>query len=208
MQKAARKNLKITDDVPALGTSSSVLGMASLPSSLKSLRQKRDLTLMELSERAGVSKAMISKIERGESVPTATVLGKLAAGLEVGLTQLIGGPERRSDIQVLKPFDQAVFRDPDSGFERRSLSPITGDRRVDFALNVLPPRSSVSFPAHEAGVRECLYVSKGRISVIVNDATFKLRKGESISFNSDARHQFVNNESETAEFFIVIDRSY
>src|SRR5437879_6234902 len=67
------------------------LPLARLPENLRRIRRERHLTMDALSLRCGVSRAMISKIERGDSVPTATVLGKLAAGLEIGLSHLLGG---------------------------------------------------------------------------------------------------------------------
>src|SRR3954466_1826996 len=90
---------------------------------LRQLRHERGFTLDALSDRSLVSRAMISKIERGAAIPTATVLGKLAAALEVGLSQLVGDARPRQPT-LLPAIEQAVYRDPESGLERRSLSPV------------------------------------------------------------------------------------
>ena len=135
---------------------------AELGPNLRHMRQEKNLTLDELAIRSGVSRAMISKIERGKSAPTATVLGKLAKGLNAGLSQLIGGYRQREPM-LLSPFEQPVFRDPQSGLERRSLSPLFPDRRVDFVVNTLPVQGSVAFPPHHQGVEEYLYVNRGTL---------------------------------------------
>lgn len=179
-------------------------GLARLPENLRRLRKERGLTLDEFSLRCGVSRAMISKIERGVSVPSATILGKLAAGLQIGLSGLLGGQLQRQSMLV-PPGEQPLFRDPESGLERRSLSPLFPDRAVDFALNTLPPRRSVSFPAHHHGVEEYLYVAKGILRVVVADASFMVSAGSTLFYPADVVHEFHNDSDETISFFIVID---
>jgi transcriptional regulator with XRE-family HTH domain len=179
---------------------------ADLGSNLRRLRLEKKLTLEGLAQLSGVSRAMISKIERGSSAPTATVLGKLAAGLNTGLSRLVGGYHKREPL-LLSPFEQPVFRDPESGLERRSLSPLFPDRMVDFVVNTLPPRASVAFPPHHHGIEEYLYVSRGSIAVVVGEKRFEVPAGSSLFYHGDTRHEFHNIGSETAEFFIVIDEN-
>lgn len=69
------------------------MNASSLPASLKGQRTGQSLTIEQLSKRSGVSRAMISKIERGEATPTTSTLGKLAAALDVSISQMIGGPK-------------------------------------------------------------------------------------------------------------------
>ena len=87
---------------------------------------------------------MLSKIERGRASPTATVLGRLAEGLKVSISQLVGGPaaSARCRAVLMRAKDQPVFRVATSGFERRSLSPVGGSRAVDLVVNILPPSQS------------------------------------------------------------------
>jgi transcriptional regulator with XRE-family HTH domain len=177
-----------------------------LPENLRRFRIERGLTLATLAAKCGVSRAMISKIERGDSVPTATTLGKLAAGLEMSLSQLLGGQSARQP-QVLLPVEQPLFRDPESGLERRSLSPLFPDRSVDFALNTLPPRSHVSFPAHHPGLEEYLYVSRGALVVVLAGQRYELERGSSLFYGAEIVHEFYNETDFVAEFFIVVDSS-
>lgn len=177
-----------------------------LGTNLRRMRLEKNLTLDALAERSGVSRAMISKIERGTSAPTATVLGKLATGLNIGLSRLIGGYSKREPV-LLSPFDQPVFRDPESGLERRSLSPLFPDRKVDFVVNTLPPKSSVAFPPHHSGVEEYLYVTQGPITVVVGGDRYEVPTGSSLFYHGDAKHEFHNLGSKPAVFFIVIDEN-
>ena len=173
---------------------------------LRRLRQERGLTLEALAAKSGVSRAMISKIERRDAVPTATVLGRLALGLEVGLSQLIGGQRPRRPT-LLKAADQPVFRDAESGLERRSLSPLFPDRHVDVALNRLPPGRAVRFPAHHRGVEEYLHVGRGALVVVVEGERFALAAGDTLFYLAHVPHEFHNDGPGEAEFTIVVDSS-
>lgn len=173
---------------------------------LRRLRLEKNLTLDALAQLSSVSRAMISKIERGSSVPTAMVLGKLSRALDVGLSHLVGGYRHREPT-LLSPFEQPVFRDPESGLERRSLSPLFPDRMVDFVVNTLPPKASVAFPPHQPGIEEYLYVSRGRIAVMVGDKRFEVPAGSSLFYPGNIQHEFHNIGKVTAEFFIVIDNN-
>src|SRR4051812_43252941 len=92
---------------------------------VRELRAARELTLDALAERSGVSRAMISRVERGESSPTAVVLDKLATGLGVALSALFDAPSPEPS-PVARRADQPLWRDPASGYLRRNLSPPGG----------------------------------------------------------------------------------
>src|SRR5688500_17361478 len=94
-----------------------------LATRLRGLRAERGLTLEGLAESAGVSRSMISLIERGESSPTAAVLDRLAAGLGMTPASLFADEARADASPVARRADQATWRDPESGYVRRNLSP-------------------------------------------------------------------------------------
>lgn len=182
---------------------------ASLAARLRHLRLERGLTLRDAENQTGVSRSMLSKIERGRASPTATVLGKLAEGLKVSISQLVGGPAKTARRQptLLGVKNQPVFRVAKTGFERRSLSPVGKGRTVDLVVNILPPgKSSGEFPPHKSGVEETLAVSAGRLRLILGGRKFTLRAGDSIFYRADVGHRFDNpSVTETAVFYIVID---
>lgn len=178
---------------------------------VRRVRLERGLTLRDTERQTGVSRSMLSKIERGRASPTATVLGKLAEGLKISISQLIGGPvaiARRHPV-LLRVKNQPVFRVARTGFERRSLSPVGRGRTVDLVVNILPPgQSSGEFPPHRAGVRETLAVSAGQLQLVLGRRKFKLGAGDAIFYGADVGHRFDNpSATDPAVFYIVIDYS-
>jgi quercetin dioxygenase-like cupin family protein len=161
-----------------------------------------------MSARTGVSKSMLSKIELGLAAPTAVLLGRIAEGLDVSISRLVGGPPKR-DVIVMRASEQPIFRAPKTGFERRSLSPVVEGRSVDVVLNVLPPRqSSGFFPAHRRGVEETLIVTSGRLRFLLDRRRYELNEGDSILYRADKRHRFDNpSTTEPARFYIVVDNT-
>jgi transcriptional regulator with XRE-family HTH domain len=118
---------------------------------IRLLREERGWSLRRAEEATGVSRAMLSQIELGTAAPTVPVLGRIAEGFGVSISQLVGGRPAATpseNVVVLPAAEQPVFRVPGTGFERRSLAPrIAG--AVDLAVNHLPPgQSSDTFPAH------------------------------------------------------------
>lgn len=164
------------------------------------------MTLDALARASGVSRAMISRIERGESSPSATILGRLAEGFGIGISALVGGAAAKT-AQLYRPHDQPVFRDPRTGFERRSLSPIFPARGgVDVVMNTLAPGgTSGTFPAHSRGVAEVLVLLRGKLKVTLNDDVYLMAPGDSLFFHADVTHRFDNMAEIETEFLITID---
>src|SRR5215216_6516192 len=121
------------DDTAASGSTTKVAAVSSwrLGGRVRELRRGRGLTLDALAELSGVSRAMISKLERGEKNPTLVVAAKLAEGLGVTLSRLAGVEERREVIIVPRE-RRMVMRDPETGFERQLLSPNAVGLSVEF----------------------------------------------------------------------------
>ena len=172
---------------------------------LKRRRLEQNLTLEQLSAKSGVSRAAISKIERGDSGASTPVLGKLAEALNLSISQLVGG--RASEPVLHIPRDrQPVFVEEATGFQRRSLSPMYLGRGIDFVLNRLPPKAKTGpFPSHRRGVEEHLYVTKGRLKVTLDGDEHVLETGDFLLFRGDLNHTFENLAATVCEYFIVID---
>ena len=171
---------------------------------MRELRRGRGLTLEELAERSGVSRAMISKLERGEKNPTLVVAAKLAEGFGVTLSQLVGMEERR-EVVVVPREKRMVMRDPETGFERQLLSPSFGGRGVEFIRNVVPEGStSGEFPPHRRGVEEYVAVEKGNLRAIIGGEEHSLRKGDALYFEADVSHRFDNAGDGECSYYLVI----
>ncbi len=174
---------------------------------VRDLRRGRGLTLEELAERSGVSRAMISKLERGEKNPTLVVAAKLAEGFGITLTQLVGMEERR-EVVVVPRDRRMVMRDPDTGFERQLLSPSFGGRGIEFIRNVIPEGStSGEFPPHRRGVEEYIVVEKGRLKAVIGGEDYLLEKGDAMYLEADVTHRFDNaGEGECSYYLVIVSK--
>jgi transcriptional regulator with XRE-family HTH domain len=171
---------------------------------VRELRRRRSLTLEELAERSGVSRAMISKLERGEKNPTLVVAAKLAEGLGVTLSRLAGMEERR-EVVVVPRERRMVMRDPETGFERQLLSPNFGGRGVEFIRNEIPEGStSGEFPPHRREVEEHIVVEQGSLRAILGGEEYLLREGDALYFEADVTHRFDNAAAGVCSYYLVI----
>ena len=174
---------------------------------VRDLRKERGLTLEELAEVSGVSRAMISKLERGEKNPTLVIAARLAEGLGVSLSRLAGVEERR-EVVVVPREGRTVLRDPETGFERQSLSPTFPGRGVEFLRNVVPEGStSGDFPPHRKGVGEHIVVEKGDLEAILDGERYQLRDGDALYFAADVPHRFNNVGRGECAYYLVISSS-
>ena len=171
---------------------------------VRALRRERGWTLELLAERSGVSRAMISKLERGEKNPTLVVAARVAEGLGVSLSQLVG-IEARREIVVVPKERRMVMRDPETGFERQLLSPSFGGE-LEFIRNVVPEGStSGEFPPHRRGVEEYVVVEKGRLRAILGSEEHVLEEGDAAYFEADVAHRFDNVGVGECSYYLVID---
>jgi transcriptional regulator with XRE-family HTH domain len=171
---------------------------------IRGLRRERGLTLDLLAERSGVSRAMISKLERGEKNPTLVVAAKVAEGLGVRLSQLVGVEERR-EVVVVPRGRRMVVRDPETGFERQLLSPSFGGRGIEFIKNVVPEDStSGEFPPHRRGVEEYVVVERGRLRAFLGGEDYLLEEGDALYFEADVSHRFDNAGTGECSYYLVI----
>jgi transcriptional regulator with XRE-family HTH domain len=169
------------------------------------LRRERGLTLDVLAGRSGVSRAMISKLERGEKNPTLVVAAKVAEGLGVSLSQLVGVEERR-EVVVVPRGRRTIVRDSATGFERQLLSPSFGRRGIEFIRNVVPEGStSGEFPPHRRGVEEYVVVEKGRLRAVLGGEEHILEGGDALYFEADVPHRFDNAGEGECSYYLVID---
>src|SRR3954463_16312318 len=107
-------------------------------------REARGWSLADLAEPSGVSKAMISKIERGEASPTATLLGRLSGAFGLTMSTLLARAEGGGG-RLSRAADQPRWQDPATGYIRQQVSPQT-DLPLDLVRVELPAGASATFP--------------------------------------------------------------
>ncbi|ADH87570.1 transcriptional regulator, XRE family [Ancylobacter novellus DSM 506] len=178
-----------------------------LAAELRRHRKDRQLSLEALSLLSGVSRSMISKIERGETVPSTGTLSRLAEALGTTFSQLMAHPVE-SEIIVIPADRQPILSDTASGYHRRCISPVLPGRGVDWVINTLPALgTSGEFVAHRRGVEEYIYVLKGRLEARVGARRVTLETGDALYFQAHETHQFTNLEAGECEYFLIINSS-
>ena len=152
---------------------------------LLALRQAKGLSLAELAGLSGVSKAMISKVERAQSSPTAVLLGRLAAGLGVSLAQLLT-EEKEGPQRLRTRAAQETWRDPEAGYLRRQVAERGTGSGVELVEVELPRSVQVGYPRWSGKpYRQCLWMLEGALRVDYGDERFELAPGDCLDFGVD-----------------------
>ncbi len=172
---------------------------------VKKLRQERGWSLEELASRSGVSRSMLSEIERERANPTLTVTFRIARAFELTLQDLMDGVEKPSSkIQVIRREDRGqVFRSDKQG-EIRTLSPLNLEKDVEFYEVSLRPGGTLRSQPHFEGTREFLTVEEGSVRLESDGASELLKKGDSGTYAADVPHAIVNAGKGTALVFLVV----
>jgi transcriptional regulator with XRE-family HTH domain len=172
---------------------------------VRDLRASRALSLEALAERSGVSRSMISLIERGESSPTAVLLERLATGLSVPLASLFEAPAA-SPEPIARRADQVQWRDPASGYVRRNVSPGGFASPIRIVEVEFPAGARVAFDtgARDVRVHQQVWVLEGAIDVWVGDERHQLRTGDCFAFVLDRPTAFHNRTRKIARYAVVV----
>jgi transcriptional regulator with XRE-family HTH domain len=172
---------------------------------VRDLRASRGFTLEALAERSGVSRSMISLIERGESSPTAVLLERLATGLNVPLASLFDAPEQGGE-PIARHAAQPRWRDPESGYVRRNISPAGFPSPIQIVEVEFPRGARVAFDtgAREARQHQQVWVLDGSIEVTVGDDRHRLESGDCLAFLLDRPVTFSNRGKKAARYAVVI----
>lgn len=157
---------------------------------LREKRKTRGLSLDELAVASGVSRAALSQIELFKSNPSLGVLWKIAIGLGIPFSELIGG--QGQGVSVLRRSDAQVLRSSDGKMESRPLSPAGSNPWVELYELRLAARASHSSDPHAAGTREILVVLSGTLNLRVANEVYELAAGDSVSFRADETHAYEN----------------
>jgi len=172
---------------------------------VRALREAMGFSLRELAERSGVSAPMLSQVERGETSPTLAVAEKIAAGLELTLSQLLRLDEGEH-VAVSRAAGRRRYERGGHRFEE--LTPPLPGQRADVSLHTLKVGASTGGPGdppiHEPGSRETAVNLTGLLALVVDGTRHQLRAGDSVTFDADLPHHFENDGEERARFLAVI----
>jgi transcriptional regulator with XRE-family HTH domain len=175
---------------------------------VRDLRAARGLSLDAVATHCGVSRSMISLIERGESSPTAVLLEKLATGLNVTLASLFEAPQPTSD-PVARLADQLSWQDPHSGYVRKNVSPSGVVSPIQIVEVSFPPKARVAYEsgAREQQVHQQVWILEGAIDVTVGHDHYSLGTGDCLALVLDRPVTFHNPTRKVARYAVVIATS-
>jgi transcriptional regulator with XRE-family HTH domain len=202
---------------------------------LRALRRARGWPIGQLASASGVSRAMISKIERGESSPTAVVLGKLSAALELSVSELLeaapaaqpdgpaaggatgggpaagGAPDPAGEAAprgglVRRAADTPQWRDPDTGYLRRQISTARFPAAVTEVT--LPAGAAVPYPAGAyAFIAQLVWVLSGRLTLADGPAVHVLAAGDTFVLGEPRPREFRNETDQECRYLVVVTRT-
>ena len=190
--------ITLSDGPPAVGTR------------LQELRKSQGLSLDDLSRRSGVSKSMLSEVERNRSNPTIAVLWRLASALGISLTDFLAEKVLENSPPVLTLVAaQAtpVIRSNDSKCELRILGPIALAGRLEWYELTIEPGGELASDAHEAGAKEHLSVQNGSLLVRAGGNGQQVRRGETARYVADVQHSISNTGKTAAKAILVVEYS-
>ena len=176
---------------------------------VRELRGRQKLSLDALATRSTVSRSMISLVERGESSPTAVVLEKLASGLGVTLASLFDPPAYKKPAStgpIARRADQPEWRDPESGYVRRNVSPSSVPHPMRIVDVTFPAGARVAFESGDRAshVFQQVWLLEGAMTVTHGSEKHHLQKGDCLALQLDRPMMFHNSTRKPARYAVVI----
>jgi transcriptional regulator with XRE-family HTH domain len=179
--------------------------LAAIGPRVKALREAMDLSLRDLAVRSGVSAPMLSQVERGETSPTLQVAARIAAGLELRLSQLLRLDEGGT-VTVVRAGDGR--RGGAEGHAYEILSPPLPGLRAELSRHRLAPGAATGGPGdppmHEPGARETAVIEAGTVDLLLDGQRHRLGAGDTVTFDADLPHHFENPGKEEAVLLAVV----
>jgi transcriptional regulator with XRE-family HTH domain len=192
--------------VPAAGTERDARAdrlSASLAATVESARLGRGWSVNALAQASSVSRAMIARIERGEVQPTAALLARLSGALGMTLSELIASAEGTPE-RVARRQRQQVWRDPETGYVRRAVSP-SASAMLQLVEVELPAGARVSMPRESyLFIDQQIWVLAGRLRFLEGEETHELGVGDCLQLGDPQNCVFENPENSTCRYLVAL----
>jgi XRE family transcriptional regulator, regulator of sulfur utilization len=174
---------------------------------VKALREASSLSLRDLAVRSGVSAPMLSQVERGETSPTLTVATRIAAGLDLKLSQLLRLDEDGA-VTVVRAAQRRRGGNKRRGHQFEVMTSSQPGQRAELSRHTLAPGGATGAvddpPMHEPGSRETALVERGSVVLVCDAERHRLKEGDCVTFDADLPHHFENPTTEDAAFLAVV----
>ncbi|HST55367.1 MAG TPA: cupin domain-containing protein [Solirubrobacteraceae bacterium] len=174
---------------------------------VRALRESAALSLRELSARSGVSTPMLSQVERGETSPTLVVASRIAAGLELRLSQFLRLDEDGA-VTIVRAGERQHGGSKRRGHSFEVMTAAQPGQRAELSRHTLAPGGSTGAeddpPMHEPGSRETALVEQGAVVLVCDGERYELGAGDCVTFDADLPHHFENPTGADAAFLAVV----
>jgi transcriptional regulator with XRE-family HTH domain len=188
-------------------SSTDALDPLTIGARVKALREASGLSLRDLAARSGVSAPMLSQVERGETSPTLTIAARIAAGLDLRLSQLLRLDESGA-VTVVRVSQRQHGGNIRRGHRLEVLTAAQPGQRAELSRHMLAPGGATGAPddppMHEPGSRETALVEQGEITLVCDEERYELCRGDCVTFDADLPHHFENDTDEEAAFLAVV----
>ena len=182
---------------------------ARIASHVRGFRIELGMSLDALAAQCGVSRSMLSLVERGESSPTAVVLDKIATGLGVPLARLFDDPSA-APRPVSRPGERIAWRDPASGYVRRNISPANFPSPLQIVEVELPAGARVAYEtgARDVDIHQQIWLQQGNVEVTVGSVAHRLCAGDCLAMRLDTPIAFRNRTRKAARYVVVLTSAH
>jgi len=174
---------------------------------VKALREASEMSLRDLAARSGVSAPMLSQVERGETSPTLTVAARIAAGLDLRLSQLLRLDEQGA-VTIVRAGRRQRGGNARRGHRFEVMTAARPGQRVELSRHTLAPGGATGGPGdppmHEPGSREIALVERGRVALVCDGQRYELSEGDCVTFDADLPHHFENDSDSDAGLLAVV----
>ncbi len=174
---------------------------------VRALREAMALSLRDLAERSGVSAPMLSQVERGETSPTLSIASRIAAGLELRLSQLLRLDESGT-VTIVRAAERRRGGSPETGHAIEVLTAPLPGQRAELSRHTLDPGARTGAagdpPMHEPGSREIAFVEHGDVVLDIDGDRHVLAAGDCVTFDADLPHHFENPGPGAAALLAVV----
>lgn len=168
------------------------------------LRKKHKLTLDQLAGASGVSRSMLSQIERGKANPTLAVTFRIAQAFGITIGELVDQPWASSAVEVVHGDDPNNQFRADDECQIRTLSPLHMERNIEFYELRIAIGASLDSAPHYEGTRELLTVTTGVAGIVSGESRCRLQQGDSAHYRGDLSHCISNDGEEELVCYLVV----
>ncbi len=173
---------------------------------LAELRLEKNWSLESLAGLTGISRASLSRIERGESSPTASLMNRLCIAYGLTMSRLLSDVEQHGP-QYLRPAEQTVWQDRENGYRRRSVSPPASNFQGELIEGRLEGGALIEYDAPPVeGIEQHIWMLEGVLMFSMNDQQWRLETGDCLRFHLFGRSSFHAPEAAGARYALVVCR--